>query len=199
MEQAGVPVDVSTFERDPLLGTEAGERSDDRDGSEARAELDRDRLDVGERLERRNLAPLRLRVRDEARDVLLDEPGANRVGEHLPEPLVNPPGGPLREAFPPRAELGDVQPVDADGLEAAGAVQRRTFERVPKPGLERPESVRLRVVLACVEGRSLSSGAAKRVRASSRAAAPRRHRDRPPPTQPSARFHAEDSVRLCFV
>jgi len=95
VEEAGVPVDVAPLERDPLLGPQAGQRGQDRQGAEARAELRGDRLHVGERLERRNLPPLRLRIRDKPGDVLLDEPRPDGVGEHLTERLVNPPRGPF--------------------------------------------------------------------------------------------------------
>lgn len=65
-EDAGLSVDVAAFERDPFLRPEARERPDDRHGAEAGAELNRDGLDVVDRLERGNLPPLRLRVGDAA-------------------------------------------------------------------------------------------------------------------------------------
>jgi hypothetical protein len=148
VNHTGVPVDVAPLERDPLLGPEAGQRGDDRKRGEPRAEFDRDRLHVDEGFEGGNLPPLRLRIRDEPRDVPLDQPGPHRVGEHLPERLVDVPGGRFGRRF-------------------RRAPSSATFRRstrtalnppVPQPCGERAAGVRLRVVLAQVLGDELGEG-----------------------------------------
>lgn len=93
MEEAGLPVDISTLEGDPLLRPEAGEGAHDRDRPVLRAELRGHGLDVLHLLEARNLAPLRLRVGDGHRDVLVQEPCADGVVEDLPQRLVDRVGG----------------------------------------------------------------------------------------------------------
>ena len=141
-----MPAALSTSRRSsaPLLRPEAGERPDDRNGAEPWAELDPDRLDVRHRLERGNLAALRLGVREELRHVLIEGLHPDHVGEHLPKRLVNGVGGTLGEPLAPGAELRDGQPVDAEGAESAGSVQQGPLGRVAKAGLEGADRVRLR-------------------------------------------------------
>jgi hypothetical protein len=89
MEHSGRLVDVAALERDPLLRPKAGERNQDREHGEGGTELDADRLHVLDRVERGNLSPLRLRVRQQLRGVLVEKPQPDGVGEHLPERLVD--------------------------------------------------------------------------------------------------------------
>ena len=101
VEHLRLPVDVAPFEREQFRRTQPGQGSDDRDRPVVGSKLVRDRLDLGERRERQDLRPFRLRVRDRLRRVRVEQPDGDRVGEQLPERLDDVPCGAGRERRPP--------------------------------------------------------------------------------------------------
>lgn len=118
-------VDVATFERGPLFRPETSQASEQRDRREAREKLTSDKLEFRDRLERRDLPALRFGVRDELRRVLVEQLHPHGVGEHLPECLVDRPGGAFRQPFPPGADRVRVDPVDPGVAEVSVAYRSR--------------------------------------------------------------------------
>jgi hypothetical protein len=113
VDDAGAPVDVATFKRQPLLGPQAGQPDEHRQRRAFGCELGADRLELGDRRERGYLAALRFRVRHVGGDVLVDNLRPDRVVQHLAQTLVDLPRRPGGQAPPPRADLADRQSVDS--------------------------------------------------------------------------------------
>jgi hypothetical protein len=96
VKKCRTPVDVAALERKPFFGTKAGEADEEGERSPLGGELVSDRFQVLDGLEGRDLAPLRLRVRHGRGRVLRQKLDPDRVVEHGPQRLVNPPGRALR-------------------------------------------------------------------------------------------------------
>lgn len=64
VEYLRLSVDVASLQREQLGGAQAGQGADERDRPIVLEQLGGDGLDLGERCERQDLGPLRLRVRD---------------------------------------------------------------------------------------------------------------------------------------
>jgi hypothetical protein len=88
---------------------------------------------VGHRLEGRDLASFRLRVRHHGSGVLVEQLHPDGVVEDLTEGLVNCPRRAFRQPFAPRPDRLRVEPVDAGVPERVG--------RVPQPGFQDAEGV----------------------------------------------------------
>jgi len=83
MQDARLRVDVSSLQRKPLLGAEPGAGDEDRKRAALGRELVGQALELLPGAEGRSLAALRLRVRDELRDVLARQLRPHGVREHM--------------------------------------------------------------------------------------------------------------------
>jgi hypothetical protein len=114
VQDAGLPVDVATFQAEQFLRSQAGPDGDDRERPIARVELGGDGADFVPRLERPDFAPLvplPLRVLDPRRCVPGRQSAFDPPSEGLPERAKDAVTRSGRESLPPVLDLDTVQTV----------------------------------------------------------------------------------------
>ena len=125
MENAVVSIDITAFERQPLLRAQTCTGRDDRDRRpETRPRPPRPRAhDSKNDTSPRFGSGFFIFVRD----VLVHVPAGDRVVQHLTQCLHDVPRRTRRESLPPRSETRDVEVVEAHVAERGGGVRSRAF------------------------------------------------------------------------